>query len=440
MILRIILGLLFCCLLIGYGYTVYFFSHDFMSTDFSTFHYAVTLYLHHHSIYQTISIPLTTTTQMILPPNLNPPFFNVLMLPLGLVSFFLAANIWGLLLIIFVIISIRMLYKYYLTAEISFIAMITAMFCYFPFYYSIVIAQVTGILLLLFATFWITQRKYKDIIAGILLGILCSLKIFFGLYLVYYAFRRRWQLLGFSLISMFCCSTIAMLIYGVKIFNDYHQQLSTITWIISSTNASLLAYFGRWFGIHESNLSIMQYPAITYGIYYIAIIAIVFYIFHHAKKQEISTDKEDLLFALIVTSSLLISPLGWTYYFPLLLIPYLILYKSYHAGNYHVATFLLLQLALLLSSLPTRILSPEKMQHGIIGFDITSGYFYSLIILAVLLIYHLQKDKYKSVHPVKANQTVLTMKSQNLIICATLLPSTIIIIKVFLLLWLKGEI
>jgi hypothetical protein len=97
--------------------------------------------------------------------------------------------------------------------------------------------------------------------------------------------------------------------------------------------------------------------------------------------------KTDLDFSIILVSMLLLSPLGWMYYFPLLSIPFLILWNLSEKGVYPIPLSLSLATLLLLSNIPVTLIPTDEIQtHNVLTVFLSSGlYFAALMGLMALL-------------------------------------------------------
>jgi hypothetical protein len=160
-----------------------------------------------------------------------------------------------------------------------------------------------------------------------LLGIAASLKLFFGLFFLYFLLRREWRALAWFTATALCCALLPAAVFGFKIYSAYFSVLQHINWYSSSWNASILGVLARLFGAGENNFPLIHLPGATYTLFYLcAGLALVSFIKALWPNKSIAADnKRDLDFSLTLVAMLLLSPLAWLYYFPLLIIPVIVL-------------------------------------------------------------------------------------------------------------------
>ncbi len=93
--------------------------------------------------------------------------------------------------------------------------------------------------------------------------------------------------------------------------------------------------------------------------------------------------QEDLGFVLALIIMLLISPLGWIYYFPFLLLPVWLIIKQEHSKGSRMSTWIASGLWIALAILPMLANSSNR----VVFFLIQSGFYsYALLGFAALLV------------------------------------------------------
>lgn len=320
--------------------------------------------------------------------NLNPPFFQLLMLPLRSLTFSHALWLWSLLSLLAATISIyqlqRILKMPYYPAS-----WLIALLIYFPTFTNIVFGQVSLILLPLLINAWRAARGNKEIMLGISLGIATSLKIFFGLFIIYLLLRRQWQALKWFISSFLLTSTIPLIFFGHGIYSAYYHTMSYIWWYTSSWNASIYGYWARLFGIAEENTPLIFIPHLANLLTYVCSGFLIIFLIKFLKPDDkIPTQqKTDLDFSIVLVSMLLLSPLGWSYYFPFLIIPFIVLLQiSKHNFSFN-KLFPLVCLAVILTANPHTFEGPRDIKSIIDIVGWSGYYFYGLLLLLFLLFY-----------------------------------------------------
>jgi MFS family permease len=263
--------------------------------------------------------------------------------------------------------------------------------CYFPTWVNIASGQFGLFLLGSVILIWLSARKEKYLLAGVILGIAMSVKIFLGLFLIFFAAQRRWRVLFWAASIFIICNIVSLSIFGLS---EYKQHLELLKeshlYINASWNASFSAFFTRIFGGAE-NIPFIDFPVFAYGVAYSLSFLLILLLIRTAWPQPQENSpliRFDIGYSLTIVAMLLISPFGWMYYFPSLIIPLLVLWHASSTLKTSKLYKFLIVVAWILSCLPTQLINSEEtlMDLPIVWF-ITSGYyFYALIIFCGLLL------------------------------------------------------
>ena len=140
-----------------------------------------------------------------------------------------------------------------------------AFLVYFPTYTALKMGQVTFLLLLPVVGAWVAARRGRDTLAGILVGIAFSLKLFAGLILVYFALQRRWRTVAWSAGTVMLIAAITLPVVGLSAYVEYVGVVRGVTWFGSSWNASYAAFFTRVLGGSE-NVPLVDAPGVSRAI------------------------------------------------------------------------------------------------------------------------------------------------------------------------------
>jgi len=326
----------------------------------------------------------------ILHPNLNPPFQTLLLAPLGLISYKSAYLSFSALSTLFGLVAIIMICnevahtEHKLTACLIFIIII---FYYFPTWANFVYGQFSLILLSLITLAWIAARKGRDEICGIALGLAMSLKLFIGLFLLFFLVRRRWRLVFWFIGTFLLLSLLPLLIFGVGAYKSYLAVLSTITWYASSWNASFMGFFTRIFGGSE-NVPLVNRPEVALALSRICSLIFTAWLVGLAwpRSQESSLDRFDLGFSLTIVGMLLISPLGWMYYFTILIIPAAVAWRLARGLGSHIWYQIIIVLAWILSTIPHYLIPSAGVNTPLLWFTWAGFYFYALLLFSFILV------------------------------------------------------
>ncbi|MBP9727058.1 MAG: DUF2029 domain-containing protein [Gammaproteobacteria bacterium] len=353
-------------------------------------------------------------------PNLSPPFSIALMAfiakYLSYKSFFISFMTTA---ISINIIALAKLYqntyldrgKHY---KLTLCAFILACLIYIPTFMNISFGQVALVLnaIVIFSYLSLKNKQYKR--AGFLLALAINIKVFFGIFLVYFLAKK--QYLAFFSLIIFCLllALIPLAIYGTSIYIGYWKVLNNIQWYGVNWNASWYGFLSRFLGEKSHRFhSMLFFPELSKNIYYFIFFSYIGLIYYISKKNKDSS----LTFSLTLSTMLLISPLGWTYYFPILITAFIINFSSLESNRYYVLLTCLLLFSLFLSALPFPIYRDTKTATNIL---MTQGNIFFLALLFFNTVNLLQlffpAIKNNAIH-------ILTKKFKLFIICICLLPS-----------------
>jgi hypothetical protein len=237
---------------------------------------------------------------------------------------------------------------------------------------------------------WLDARNGRSLRAGIVLGLASSVKIFFGLFFIFFAARREWRLMATAVLTFVAVNLIGLSIFGFQNYYQYLAQHSAVSlYVNASWNASLMAFFTRLFG-GAQNIPILSVPMLAYSLIYGIsglLIGMIVWISAPRKADAAPVSRFDLGFSLSLIAMLLISPYGWIYYFPCLIIPLTISWRlTSHLNNRRSYRAILLVIWAL-SSWPTRLISSEsaKLNDPLIWFTSAGFYHYALIAFSAML-------------------------------------------------------
>ena len=119
------------------------------------------------------------------------------------------------------------------------------------------------------------------------------------------------------------------LLVGFSAYTAYLAILNDVHWLATSWNGSYAGFFTRLFG-GPVNKTWLDAPMLARGLPAVCSIATVGVLAKVVFKLSKSADQKlyaDALVALTIPAMLLLSPLGWNYYFPLLIISFVVIWN-----------------------------------------------------------------------------------------------------------------
>lgn len=213
----------------------------------------------------------------------------------------------------------------------SFLILSFLYWSFFPNYSNISYGQFGGIVFLLAVGLWYCDYQKQMKTAGLILGIACHIKLFFLLFGFYYFLQREWRLLFIALIVGLLLAAAGLFLCGQQPYFDYYQALHTVTWYGSSENASLVGFFTRLLG-GSINRPLVYHPKLASGLIIgfavVLVLTLMNVIANFRRRRAFPVFARDVTFSLTIVIMLLVSPLGWRYYFGILFIPFYTLLKA----------------------------------------------------------------------------------------------------------------
>lgn len=189
--------------------------------------------------------------------------------------------------------------------------------------------QLTLVILFLLVEAWIADRSGHNWVAGSLIGVAASIKLFPGFMLLYFILRRKWQSL---LAGILCCLLLAGLTAGILGPGVYKTYIKDVLPEIDRfrshwLNASITGFWSKLFDADPSErlVPIIQSPIIekiTSGLSYFVVFNCLFWV----KKGHKIKEDYDNLYSLFMVAMLLVAPITWDNNFLLLLLPFIIIW------------------------------------------------------------------------------------------------------------------
>lgn len=252
-------------------------------------------------------------------PNLNPPFFNVLMVPLVALDYGIAFSLWSVFSVLCgaagVYWVLKIMWGTPPPVVVNFLVQLV-FFSYYPSFSNFNYGQVgffVFFILVLALNFFNTGKKATG---GILIGLAASVKLFCGFFILMLFFAKSWRAFFASALAVAVCALIGAALGGVESYLQYFAMLKTIDWYGVNWNAS---YTGFFYKILSSEYG-FGWEAVR-GVWIqaanmLTVLVAAYLSFQMA--SEVEKNQFNGFFSLAVPLMLIISPLGWSYYFPLL--------------------------------------------------------------------------------------------------------------------------
>lgn len=295
---------IFCYLVLSYFFMTFC---QTSNVDFHTFYSSLTLHQNHQSAYQ--------------PLNLNPPIFLYIFRWLTIFDYETAKLIWGVMSIVLFFIQAKLVLNivdkqkqfkhiepyYYL-----------CFFCSYPVLMHTLVGQVSGLIGFLLVLGYQLERKNKLIAACLIWGLAASLKLFPLLLMFYLLSKKKYQETLIFIGVFILLSAMPLLFEEYAIYQQYFTLLKNIIWYQNSWNLSLFGLPFKLFWLHKKS------AALFYMLAFIASLLCLygFWLYLVFLNKTGSNHFKEYKFNLSLIFMILLSPLGWLYYLPLMLMPF----------------------------------------------------------------------------------------------------------------------
>jgi alpha-1,2-mannosyltransferase len=243
--------------------------------------------------------------------NLNPPFWVLLISPLGLLEPLVAYRCF-VLITLFVTVG----YLAWVAGELRLRpawAVVGAVMLLLssPLLATLGLGQIYPFLALGLVGAWISNRRGRDRVSGVALGLVVALKPSLAPVLLWPLVRRRWGTIGAAVVSGMVATLIGAVVVGFGATLDWLRLLSGRSPSTYWDNASLPGAAARLFTEGPYAEHVATLPWTVWVAYALGIAAVVF------TAARARWDAEMGLWAL-VAASLLASPIAWHNYLVLL--------------------------------------------------------------------------------------------------------------------------
>jgi len=262
----------------------------------------------------------------ILPWNAHPPASILLALPFARLDYADAHLAWNLatapLFVLAVVLVLREL-RVRLRPSSVFPATVLVIACH-PLSYQLLQGQLDFVLAFLVTAAWVADRRGRPGWAGAAVGAATAIKLYPGFLFVYFLFARRWRALATGAAAFLALNALAAGVFGPEAFRTYVGEVlpAVVGYRTDWRNVSLAGFWLRLFDPDEADrvAAVVRAPFAGHVIAAacrLAVAAVVAVVCVRVK----SVAARDRAFALCLVGMLLVSPIAWTHYFLLLLLP-----------------------------------------------------------------------------------------------------------------------
>ena len=172
---------------------------------------------------------------------------------------------------------------------------------------------------------------------------------------------------------------------GFDAYTAYLDCLAQVNWQAVSWNASLSGFFSRIFGgsLNEPWIDVpllARTLTLATSLIVLALYGQILVQAHRLPKEE----GADILLSATIPAMLLLSPLGWMYYFPMLVFTVLALWRNRSAFAQQRLFYWGFVAMIGLSGMPSELVPSTSMNEPLQWFGTAGIYFYTLIIALLM--------------------------------------------------------
>ena len=269
--------------------------------------------------------------------NTNPPHVHLLILPLALLSPGWALIIWAIGSLLALVWSVRIIMReLQLTVEprtaLWLLVGLAALACTEA---TVLTGQLSLFVMLIATLAWRASRNRWEGGAGAWLGVLAAIKPFGLIFLPWLVLQKQWRGCVTFVGTVAAAYLSGLAAFGTDSHTAWLASLRLVDWHAVAMNASLLGILSRSLAENAWFVAIADVPRVITPLWLLlsAAVAAVSFIratTHHAEAIDRS-------FSTLTLAALLISPLGWVYYWWLALGPAVALFRRSRSVFLHVA-------------------------------------------------------------------------------------------------------
>jgi alpha-1,2-mannosyltransferase len=257
--------------------------------------------------------PYTSLRALGLGPNTNPPAVVLALEPLTWLPFSVAALLWLLLGTVILLMTVTAITRKVPSSSgvLLLLIVLTTQACAL----TIRQGQLVFFILALFTIAWRADADRHPWVCGVTLGILMSLKPFYGVFAVYFLWRRDWRTVA-GIVLGGTASAVFGLLAGAGAYRSWLTTLASVNWHADLTNVSIWGLAARLFAMPPQE----PYIVTTTPMFVSGVVVWCVRIFGMAAIVGLTAwflnrrPSVDRVWAVLSLAALLLSPLAWVYY------------------------------------------------------------------------------------------------------------------------------
>lgn len=250
--------------------------------------------------------------------NLNPPHFHLLLIPFARLKTEIALGIWIVAGFACFIAALRAIGR---ELAIKFeederAAALLAGLTFVGTSAALAAGHMTGILVGLFTLAWLEARRGRSTRAGFWIGVAASVKPFFLIFLPYFWLTGKHRAAATCSLAIVGSVAVGVAAFGVDSYQEWMMNLIDADgWTNALGNASIDGLLSRSFTTDTHHHNMIYLNIYFYQSLRITLLILIGFASLAIARSDATRTDIDRAFAALMLAALLISPLGWTYYF-----------------------------------------------------------------------------------------------------------------------------
>jgi len=266
--------------------------------------------------------------------NGHPPGSVLLVLPLGRLDYYTAHVAWQGINLAALLAGLVIVVRELRVEVSAWHVLPTAAFLvlYDPVRLQFINGNWNALLFLGVTAVWALARRRRDVAAGLVLGVVASIKLYPAFVGLYFLARRRWGGLAGAAIGFGVMQLAAAGLFGWEAFTDYRRTITEGAGYFQGvwTNGSLPGFASKLFhpgtAWTDRLIPLWDAPWLATALTVVAFVALAAATGRFAWSARTPVE-EDEAFALVLTAGVLLSPLIWVDGSLLLLMPIFLLWQ-----------------------------------------------------------------------------------------------------------------
>lgn len=324
-------------LLMGNSFVHCFRPPDYLLTDFIQEWLSGRNYFVNEPVYQNQHVTLLrhmpefrTDISTFLPWNAHPPAAVLIALPLARFDYQTAQFIWNLVTFTLFVFSIWLVWRELATRFQPWhvFSICTLLLFASPVVITLRQGQLNFLLAFLLTVGWVADRHGYQLGAGLAVGLAAGLKLFPGFILLYFLGAGRWRAAIGLVIGAVVINALTLAVVGIGAFETYVREVIPSLQVFQSgwRNISINGWVLRLLDPHPIQAGPEAYrnPVLAKLLTAVGVLlvsAVVVWIAIRARR----TVDPDRGWAVALTGMLLVSPITWSHYLVLLVVPLAVL-------------------------------------------------------------------------------------------------------------------